>query len=221
MIDCTLFFVKYPMPGQVKTRLGQASTPELAAEFYATFVEEKLAEFDGAVQSDLFIMHSPEKAGQAMADWLGKEHNFIGQKGPNLGRRMENAFREIFFMGYDRAVLVGSDIPGLTPEIINLALVGLTPERAALGPSGDGGYYLVGFHRDGFVPEIFHTDVWSVSDVFQRAHGGLVSAGKQLVDLPVLEDLDTLEDVETMVALGGLGPLGGRSLESARRLLGK
>jgi len=220
MSDCVLFFVKYPEPGMVKTRLADDSTPELAADFYRVLVEEKVAELAGKVDGDLIICHIPEKASQAMADWLGDDLRYLGQKGSDLGRRMENGFREAFLMGYDRVVLVGSDIPGMTPDIINRALSGLTPGAATLGPAGDGGYYLVGFHREGFAPDIFQTEEWSTSGVYERAFNILTSSGMEFVEMDRLDDMDTLEDVETMLALGAAGPLSGRLLAHARKLMG-
>ncbi|BCS90076.1 TIGR04282 family arsenosugar biosynthesis glycosyltransferase [Pseudodesulfovibrio sediminis] len=220
MSDCVIFFVKYPEPGMVKTRLAEECTPELAAEFYRVFVEEKVVELEQGVDGDLLVFHAPEQAGQAMADWLGDGYRFVGQKGAGLGRRMENAFREAFHMGYECVVLVGSDIPGLTADIVNRALAELTPETAVLGPAGDGGYYLIGFHKEGFTQQVFRTEDWGNEGVFDRAFNVIADAGMQFMEMERLDDMDTLEDVETMIALGGGGPLSGRALEVARKLLG-
>jgi rSAM/selenodomain-associated transferase 1 len=220
MSDCVLFFVKYPEPGAVKTRLAVDSSPELAAEFYKVFVEEKLAELAGSVDAEIIVFFAPETARRAMGDWLGTGRRYIAQKGADLGRRMENGFREAFFMGYERVVLVGSDIPGLTPDLLAQGLTPLTPERASLGPAEDGGYYLIGFHRKGFVPEVFRDMAWSERDVLQVTLRRLAQAGRACVELDPLEDVDTLEDLQTMVALGRSGPLRGRSMELAKRLAG-
>lgn len=220
MSDCILFFVKYPTPGEVKTRLAEKSSPELAAEFYKVFVEEKLAELAGCCHADIIIFHTPEASGADMVDWLGADRRYLIQKGSDLGRRMENAFREAFFMHYERVVLVGSDIPGMTPAIITAGLNALTPDTASLGPADDGGYYLMGFHKNGFVPEIFRDMEWSTQDVFQHTVNRIRSAGKSYVELDRLEDTDTMEDVETLVALGTKGPLGGKALAAAKKLIG-
>ncbi|RWU02784.1 DUF2064 domain-containing protein [Pseudodesulfovibrio sp. S3] len=138
-----------------------------------------------------------------------------------LGRRMENGFREVFHMGYERAVLVGSDIPGLTPDIVNRGLAALTPEKAAFGPAGDGGYYLIGFHRNGFFPEVFKAEEWSDAAVFQRAFNLITGSGLKFAELDRLDDMDTMDDIETMLALGSAGPLRGRTLDLARKLIGR
>ncbi|BDQ35127.1 TIGR04282 family arsenosugar biosynthesis glycosyltransferase [Pseudodesulfovibrio portus] len=219
--NCVLFFIKYPEPGRVKTRLAEESTPEQAAAFYRAFVEEKLAELEAGVDGDVVVFFTPESRRDAVRDWLGKGRRYVAQKGADLGRRMENGFREAFFMGYQRGVLVGSDIPGLSPGIVNLGLRCLEPDRASLGPAGDGGYYLIGFHRTGFSPEVFRTGEWSTPGVYERAFNVLAGTGLAFTELERLDDMDTMEDVETMLALGELGPLKGRTLEMARKLVGK
>lgn len=219
--NCVMFFVKYPEPGSVKTRLAEGATPEQAAAFYRAFAEDKLAELEAGVDGDVVVFFTPEGLRKEVREWLGGGRRYLGQKGPDLGRRMENAFREVFFMGYERAVLVGSDIPGLTSEIANQGLHCLDPERASLGPAGDGGYYLIGFHKAGFAPEVFRTEEWSASGVYDRAFNVLAEAGVAFTELEGLDDLDTMEDLETMLALGPLGPLKGRTLEMARKMAGK
>jgi hypothetical protein len=220
MKDCILFFVKYPVPGEVKTRLAEDSSPELAAELYATVVEEKFAELKEGCEADLIVCHAPEGARQAMRDWLGSGHRYLGQKGADLGRRMENAFREAFLLGYDRVILVGSDVPGLTPAILDEGLNALNKTTACLGPTDDGGYYGIGFHRQCFTPEAFHGVEWSTAAVFDQTASRLEKAGVEYQILQPLEDMDTSEDVETLVALGTSGPLGPKSLTDARRLIG-
>jgi len=220
MSGCIMFFVRYPEPGEVKTRLAEESSSEGAAEFYRVFVEEKLAELKDATDGELIVIYTPETEGKAMSDWLGKEYRFVAQKGVELGRRMENAFREIFFMGHDRAILVGSDIPGLTPDVINAALASLEPGKACIGPAEDGGYYLIGFHRKSFVPQVFQGIEWGMDDVHQRTVNRFEGLDIELVELERLDDMDTFEDVETLAALGTAGPLKGKSLEMAKKLIG-
>lgn len=219
MKDCIIFFVKYPEPGMVKTRLADHSSPEAAADFYRTFVEEKIAELE-CCDKDILVFHYPEGARQEMKEWLGPKFRYLGQKGTELGRRMENAFREAFFMGYERAVLVGSDIPGLSCEIVEAAFEAVSSDTAALGPAEDGGYYLIGFHRTGYVPEVFRKMEWSTGGVFQTTVDRLIANELKCAGLPQLDDMDTIEDVEEHVALGNAGPLSGRSLEMARKLIG-
>lgn len=220
MSECILFFVKYPEPGEVKTRLAEDTSPEGAAEFYRVFVEEKFAELDESCEADILVFYTPENIRNQMGAWLGRDTRYLAQKGAELGRRMENAFREAFFMGYEKCVLVGSDVPGLNTDIITVALQSLTPETASIGPADDGGYYLIGFHKKGFVPEVFREMEWSTEHVFQNTVDRLDGLGVEWVELDRLEDTDTLDDVETLAALGTASPLGGRALAVVKKLTG-
>ncbi|WP_054650507.1 TIGR04282 family arsenosugar biosynthesis glycosyltransferase [Salidesulfovibrio brasiliensis] len=152
MNGCILLFVKLPIPGRVKTRLASETSDEAACELYRALVEGVLARLE-ALEVDVVVCYAPEDARPQMVEWLGTDKFYLSQKGADLGRRMENAFRETFFMGYDRAVLVGSDIPGLDAEECMSALRALSPKRASVGAAGDGGYYLIGFDRRNFVPQ--------------------------------------------------------------------
>lgn len=219
MTDCIIYFVKYPTPGMVKTRLARKSSPELAAEFYGVFAQEKLSELATGTDVDVLIFFAPDDAEEKMKEWLGKEHQFHPQTGDSLGSRMENAFNHAFEAGYERAILVGSDIPAFTPDIATKALAQLSPTTASIGPAKDGGYYLIGFHRQGMVSNIFHDMAWSTADVCRETISRLTANGSAVFELPQLNDMDTLDDVEELMALGPRSPLGRRAMTAARKLV--
>lgn len=197
MKDCLIYFVKYPTPGKVKTRLAQGSTPELAAEFYRAFAKEKLYEIAAGINADIMIFATPDSPVDKVTQWMGATHPVLTQSGDDLGKRMLNAFKQAFAppFEYERAVLVGSDIPGLTPSIINEALSALSHKQTTLGPAEDGGYYLIGFHHEGFVPESFIGIDWNAGNVFAPTRCRLHNAGKDISTLPRLHDIDTIDDL--------------------------
>ncbi|MEZ7196901.1 TIGR04282 family arsenosugar biosynthesis glycosyltransferase [Pseudodesulfovibrio karagichevae] len=220
MRDCLLFFVRHPEPGRVKTRLAGPASPELAAQFYAAMAEGLLDRLAGAIDADLLVCFTPPSREAAVRAWLGEDRLFLAQHGADLGERMANGFAEAFAIGYDRVVLTGSDIPGLTPAIVRWGLDALTPERAALGPAEDGGYYLVGFHRDGYVPALFDEAGWGGSGVYGRAVERLRGAGRAVAELDRLADLDTVGGLRTMLDSPDC-PLAGRALTLARKVAGR
>ncbi len=220
MKDCILYFVKYPEVGKVKTRLAKDSLPELATELYSTFAKENLEELSAGCDADIIVCHTPEKMRIETRDWLGSDFRYIAQKGSALSRRMENGFREAFFMGYDRVVLVRSDIPGLSPEIVNAGIAALAPGITVLGPVGDGGYYLIGFLRGELLPNVLHDMEWDTDSVLQITVERLENSGRECVMLDNLEDIDTYEDLATVAALGTSGPLGPKALSIAREITG-
>ena len=85
-----------------------------------------------------------------MNDWLGGQYPFYLQNGSDLGRRMKNAFKKVFEEGIQTAVLMGTDFPDLPEKIISSALSGLETHDAVIGPTIDGGYYLIGFRKKTF-----------------------------------------------------------------------
>jgi hypothetical protein len=220
MRDCLLFFVRSPEPGRVKTRLIGPARPELVADFYAAMVEGVLDRLGHGLGADLLVCFTPAARRDAMRAWLGPERPYLAQRGRGLGERMENGFRDAFAMGYDRVVLAGSDIPGLTPAVVRQGLDALAPGRASLGPAEDGGYYLVGFHRDGFVPALFDEAEWGGSGVFARAVERLRRAGMETAVLDRLADLDTVDGLRAMLDAPGC-PLAGHALALARKVAGR
>ncbi|OIQ51002.1 hypothetical protein BerOc1_02947 [Pseudodesulfovibrio hydrargyri] len=220
MRDCLLFFVRYPEPGRVKTRLIGPASPALVADFYAALVGDALFRLSGAIGADLFVCFTPAGREEAARRWLGPEQRLLAQRGQGLGERMANAFRDAFALGYDRAVLTGSDIPGLTPGVVRRGLDALTPGRAALGPAEDGGYYLAGFHRDGFVPALFDEAEWGGSGVFARALERLTGAGMETAELDRLADLDTVDGLRALLDSPDC-PLAGRALALGRQVAGR
>ncbi len=220
MRDCLLFFSRYPEPGRVKTRLIGPASPELVADFYAALVEDALSRLRDGLDADLLVCFTPAGRERAVRRWLGPEQRFLAQRGEGLGQRMANAFRDAFALGYERVVLTGSDIPGLTPAVIRKGLDALTSGRSALGPAEDGGYYLAGFHVNGFVPSVFDEAEWGGSGVFARALERLGGAGMDVAVLDRLADLDTVEDLRAMLD-SPTCPLAGHALAQARKVAGR
>lgn len=218
MTDCIVYFVKYPEPGQVKTRLAREATPQLAAEFYRTFAADKLAELARTPGTDLIICFDPPDREMDMRDWLGPGI-YEPQRGADLGTRMESALAHAFVQGYERAVLVGSDVPGLTPEVVRDGLDRLNESTAVLGPAEDGGYYLIGFHRDGYVPEVFQGMTWSRNDVLEKTMAKLHGMGMECARTYRLADMDTLDDLRSLIEKGNCDSMEGECLDLARQLI--
>jgi rSAM/selenodomain-associated transferase 1 len=122
------------------------------------------------------------------------------QEGWDLGDRMGNAFREVFSDGAETAVLIGSDIPQIDSDLLEEYFEKLRRFPMAVGPAADGGYYLIGFQRTSFTPEIFDGIEWSTEVVFQQT-----VEKARLLELSCyvgkeLQDIDTIEDLETVAS---------------------
>ncbi len=189
-----LLFVKFPEQGKVKTRLASVLGEAKTLELYRNFVLDVLDVLRGA-DARCQVWYHPESAKKEMKRWLGDNYEYYPQKGEDLGQRMKNAFKKAFRQGYREAVLVGSDIPDLTPGIIGDAFSELDSHDSVMGPAQDGGYYLIGFGRDSFYPALFDGIRWSGPGVFDGTMHAMESAGATVGLLPELSDIDTIYDL--------------------------
>lgn len=198
---CLLFFVKSPEQTDVKSRLAEAVGIETARELYRNFVLDMLdtlADAAAGGQHDLLICYYPSGAGQAIRAWLGSSFACVPQQGEDLGERMQNALRTGFAAGYSRAVLLGSDTPDLTSSVITEGLSRLTSHPAVIGPACDGGYYLLGFQSQAFLPAIFCDMPWSTGEVYARTREVFRRSHLPVFVLPTWRDIDTLDDLRDL-----------------------
>lgn len=112
---------------------------------------------------------------------------------------MREAFEETFQQGYRSALLIGSDVPDLPADIFKEGFGALSVHDAVLGPSVDGGYYLIGFRDDTFRPEIFEGMPWSANAVFQKTLEFFITLGDMVHILPPWRDIDVIEDLKALM----------------------
>ncbi len=192
---CLLFFVKDPEKGAVKTRLATALGEEVARNLYRNFILDMLSTFERN-HPPLSICVHPEDAVGDVKKILGENHHYLPQKGEDLGARMEHCFGHAFSSGFQRVVAIGSDIPDLPAEIVGEAFTCLTSVDSVIGPSLDGGYYLIGFHRTMFLPETFSGIPWGTDKVFRQTIEILRRHKRTTHLLPAWQDVDTIEDLK-------------------------
>lgn len=212
--NTVIVFIKASEKGRVKTRLAKGVGDAAALELYRCFVTDVL----DMVQSTpwaLRVYYYPENAYDPVRTWLGDDLDLFPQKGLTLGDKMENALADTFAAGYERAVLIGSDLPDLPSGIIDTAFTGLEQCSAAIGPSLDGGYYLIGFTAKGFTPRIFHGIPWSTNQVFDLTLSRFKDLQVSHYTLPVWQDIDTQEDLNSLT----LDPSGKTAVHTTDYLL--
>ena len=192
--SCILLFVKAPQPGEVKTRLAQAIGQAHATRLYESFGLDLLACL-GHLSSEVIIFFTPGAAEAQIKTWLGRDRHYQPQVGLDLGERLHNAFEHTFQRGFERVLAIGSDSPDLSAAILQTALEGLQNHEAVIGPSEDGGYYALGFSRQGFLPAVFQGIAWSTDKVFAQTLSCFQAHQKNLLRLPAWYDVDTLEDL--------------------------
>ena len=175
-------FAKVPEPGRVKTRLCPPLSPEQAAALYDAFLRDALDRYAalGAAAGGPAVRLYLGGAAREPADLVPDGVSVHPQRGDGLGERMLRAFVETFAAGHGRAVVVGTDHPTLPDSFFGLAFEALgDPMTAVLGPSDDGGYYLLGLNEvtaDLFDMDYSHASVFD--DTMERVMENDPHAGR-------------------------------------------
>lgn len=192
-----IVFGRNPVRGTVKTRLGAELGPESAVALYRACLLDTLHSTRTLdVDLRLYLAPTKEAADPAVKPF---DDNRLRQRGRGLGPRMSNAFDDTFAAGYERVVMIGSDIPNLPASYIESAFDMLVESRAVvLGPALDGGYYLVGLTEAH--PEIFHDISYTRENVLSRTLARCALAGLRTATLDPWYDVDTFADVRRLAA---------------------
>lgn len=194
-------FVKEPEPGLVKKRLIDLLGEERAARLYRRNVEEILHTARTApVHARVYVFFTPPEAQSDMQRWLGEACMLIAQQGENDRERRAQAFDALFRLGVERIVLLGPHCPALQRGHVVRACNALQTHEAVLGPTDDGGCYLVGFTRK--QRDLMVDLEWEPDRVFAELCAKLSSAGASFLCLETLKDLDTAADVPMNWAMG-------------------
>ena len=197
--NCILMFVKSPTAGQVKTRLAAEIGEGAAVGLYRCFVEDLISTV-GTLDVGLRLCFHPPETKSLFLQWLGEQHGYIPQTGDDLGERLKNAFVDAFEQGFSKVVAIGSDSPDLPASFLREAFEELDSHDAVVGPSSDGGYYLIGFSEDSFVPGAFDGIAWSTSAVLSQTRMKLKMHGLGVHLLPQWHDVDTCSDLDGLTA---------------------
>ncbi len=203
MKTCVIIFAKYPIPNHVKTRLIPYLSPEQAAELYAVFLADwcqAIAELSGVAR---IIAYTPPEKQAALQALIAGDATYIPQVGTGLGSRLISATQWASGEGYERIIIVGSDSPTLPLSYVSEAIVILATRDIVIGPSIDGGYYLIGFSSPNIsltVPFVFQEIPWSTSSVFEQTVARACLTDATLGLLPPWYDVDTPADVAFLKA---------------------
>ena len=189
-----LIFVKYPEPGKVKTRLAENIGSENAALLYRKMAESIIYDLSKLADYRKIIFFDPPERRNDIMRWLKFNGlSFVAQEGDSLGEKMSNAFTHAFSLGADKAIIIGTDCPQITTETIVKAFEKLQVSEVVVGPSYDGGYYLLGLRS--LIPEVFHGIDWGTNLVFDQTMKRLRRNGINSERLEMLRDVDTVEDL--------------------------
>jgi rSAM/selenodomain-associated transferase 1 len=187
-----VIFAKAPEPGWVKSRLHPMLNPEERARLQAAMILDTLYLSDPlpcrrllacspSVDHPFFVKCSRERS-----------IDLIPQKGESLGDRMKNAFLWGFTQGYQRVILIGCDAPTLPADFIRQAFDALKRSSVVVGPSLDGGYYLIGMRPP--LPDLFSGVQWGSDQVLNATLQKVNAEKLDCALLPFWYDIDRPSD---------------------------
>jgi rSAM/selenodomain-associated transferase 1 len=190
---------KAPVPGAVKTRLCPPLTPEQAAELSRCFLLDTLDRVVALPAISPVLAFSPPGARRALAS-MARGARLVAQRGTDLGERLENLLAGLLAAGHPAAIAVGTDTPSLPAAYLRRAVAWLAAPGpdVVLGPSDDGGYYLIGMRT--LRPTLFAAMPWSTPAVLPRTLRRARAAGLEVACLPPWFDVDTGADLERLRA---------------------
>ena len=143
MKKALICFTRVPRPGVTKTRLLPLLPPEHCAGLHWAFLRD-LAEVYAGMNADLYVAHTPDPGWKELKSVFTMAAGFFPQEGDGLGAKMDNAIRHVLSLGYEAVVLTGADLPMMGSAHLSSGFAALEHADIALGPTPDGGYYLIG-----------------------------------------------------------------------------
>ncbi len=193
-IDRLIVFGRYPVPGRTKTRLIPALGPAGAAYLQRQLTEKIVEKAEAfalgrGVNVEVCFEGGSE---QKMRCWLGSDLPLSRQAQGDLGTRMYAAFLTAFLRGCSRAVLIGTDIPELTTDHLRQAFDALSENDLVIGPSRDGGYWLIGLNSPAC---LFEGIKWGSRAVLGQTLALANGQGLRVKELDYLTDIDTEKEL--------------------------
>lgn len=189
-------FAKYWEPGKVKTRLAATTGEARASRIYKAFVETLLARLSSCAQRRVLAISPADRLNEFRAIF-GDGWMIELQASGDLGARMRHYFDAAFANGARSVILLGSDSPDVPLAYIESAFEMLDEFPVVLGPSDDGGYYLIAARDE--TPPIFDNIAWSTPSVLHETIEQLDRAGVRYSLLPTWYDVDDGESLARIV----------------------
>ncbi len=207
-----ILYARAPVAGQVKTRLARGIGTRAAAEVYCLFLQGVLDVLHTtAAGLRVVIDAAAEEDVPSLCDLSGNTVPVRAQSGADIGQRMQHSFDRAFAESSVPAILIGSDIPDIDLPILQQAFDSLVSHDVVLGPSRDGGYYLIGMLRP--QPNLFEDLSWGEAEVYDMTVARARENGLSVALLPELDDIDTTEVLREWLAASQQLPLARRIVQ--------
>lgn len=200
--NCLIIMVKCPRQGEVKKRLSRVIGEAHAAEIYRRCVLDLIDGLESLTSGpdiDLFIGYHPLRDRECIDAWLGRSRRKIPQKGNDLGEKQALLLQAGFDLGYSSVCVMASDLPDLPAERVFTAFEKLGRYDCVIGPSQDGGYFMIGFSRRSFRDILFNDMKWSHPGVTSEMIKRLKRSDMTWSATEPWPDIDTAEDLRSLI----------------------
>ena len=189
---------KAPRAGKVKTRLSPPLTLTESAALNICFLRDTAANLDTIPGAEGLICYTPVGDEAAFDGLVPASFKLIPQRGEDFGDRLLSAAQDILACGYSSVCLIDSDSPTVPARAFDQAVAALARpgDRIVLGPSHDGGYYLIGLKVSHAAP--FERISWSTASVAEQTRQRCYDASLEVVDLPLWYDVDDGDTLEVL-----------------------
>ena len=190
---------KAPAAGQVKTRLCPPLSLDEAARLYQCFLEDKIAQVLGIQEVEPVLAYAPDGAAMIF-EALAPGVMLVPPRGGDLTSRLVSVLERLFESGFDASIVIDSDTPTLPSRLLEHAVAQLASGEPdlVLGPSEDGGYYLIGLR--GVHRALFEGMPWSTPAVLEATLGRARRLGLRVAQLAPWYDVDTGEDLARLMS---------------------
>lgn len=189
-----IIFIKNPVKGKVKTRLAKDIGDDRALAVYCRLLD-LTEQAVSKVDADKHLFYSDHI--DLTDNWANKSYTkHVQYQSSDLGERMYQAFKTVFDEGYTKVLIIGSDCPEISTQLIEGSFDALDKKDVVIGPAADGGYYLLGMST--LEKKYFEDKEWSTSSVRLDTIRTIEAIGKDYLLLKELRDLDNIADLEEM-----------------------
>ena len=192
--NAIIIFSRLPIGQETKTRLAPIFNETQRERLHLAMWQDIFSELVKLRDTDIFLYWTGSGDIKNYLQFIPAKFYLRHQEGCNLGEKMKNAIHEIFSGSYKRALIIGADIPSMRAANLERAFNVLNNSDVVIGPSEDGGYWLIGMKK--FIPDAFNIATWGNSSVLESTIKSLKNAGISYNFADILNDLDTPDDIK-------------------------
>lgn len=189
--NALIIFTREPKPGCTKTRLMPYLDEHQCSDLHLCFLRDIKSQLK-FIDADFIVSYTGGKP-EKLRKVFGRRTEYVEQSGNDLGEKMHNAIKTVLENGYEKVVLMGSDVPEMEAESIMEAFALLDVDDVVLGPTDDGGYWMIGMKEP--CEEAFHVKGYGSGNVLRDTMGSIEKTGRTIALTDSYGDIDVREDV--------------------------